>query len=318
MLGRLVDEIIAEKGVSYPWGDLLPVLRGADAVFVNLECALTAHTERWHDGDFKTFSFRADPTAVQALIEANVRLVALGNNHVLDFGPDGLHETIEVLDRAGIAHAGAGANAATAATPAVVTIGDLRVAVVAFADYPAAWAAAEAAPGINYTPISTDAEDFAVIEGALAKAADLAEMVIFSIHWGPNMRERPAPAFRQFAHRVIAGGADLFWGHSAHVVQGVERYRGHWILYDCGDLVDDYIVDPELRNDLTALFLLAPARENTRIEVVPVQIREMSANLARGYERDWLLRRLGTLCGEMGTTVEERDGRVWVAATERT
>ena len=68
--------------------------------------------------------------------------------------------------------------------------------------------------GLNYTPVSADPQDFEKIEGALAAAHQDADLVVFSIHWGPNMRERPTEAFRRFAHRVVDAGADVFWGHS--------------------------------------------------------------------------------------------------------
>ncbi len=142
------------------------------------------------------------------------------------------------------------------------------------------------------------------MEEALAAARRKADLVLFSIHWGPNMRARPTAEFRRFARRVVEAGADIFWGHSAHVPQGVEIYWGKPILYDTGDFVDDYAVDEELRNDLSALFLLRvrpPAVEG--LELVPVRIGRMQVNLARGADRDWIVRRLTELSAEFGTRV---------------
>ena len=116
------------------------------------------------------------------------------------------------------------------------------------------------------------------------------------------MRVRPSAAFRAFAQRVIEAGADVFWGHSAHVVQGVELWRGKPILYDTGDFVDDYAVDPELRNDLSALFQLRlqpPAI--TRIDLLPVAIGRCQVNRADEAERDWFGQRFTALCAELGT-----------------
>ena len=84
------------------------------------------------------------------------------------------------------------------------------------------------------------------------------------------MRSRPTSEFRVFARRVIEAGADVFWGHSAHIVQGVEVWRGKPILYDTGDFVDDYAVDPNLRNDLSGLFLRVRPPGFQRIDIVPV------------------------------------------------
>ena len=174
--------------------------------------------------------------------------------------------------------------------------------MVAFADYPVAWAATPSSPGLNYRPISVADEDFAEVARIIATARQDADLVLFSIHWGPNMRLRPTDQFREFARRVIDAGADIFWGHSAHVVQGVEVHHGKLILYDTGDFIDDYAVDPHLRNDLSALFLVRiepPLIE--RLDLVPVQIDKMQVNLTAGAERDWIVRRLTTLCAEMGT-----------------
>ncbi|HWP48463.1 MAG TPA: CapA family protein [Candidatus Limnocylindrales bacterium] len=233
-------------------------------------------------------------------------------------------ETLQVLDRSGIAHAGAGSNLSAAQAPAFLTAKGVRIGIVAFADYPLAWAATATSPGINYTPISTAPEDFAKVEHALEVVRQQADLVLFSIHWGPNMRSRPTKAFRDFAHKVITAGADLFWGHSAHLVQGIEFYQGKPILYDTGDFIDDYAVDPEERNDLSALFLVRarpPHIEN--LELIPVQISNEQVNLAEGEEYDWFAQRITTLCAEMGTKViteprklslvvplEDREGKV--------
>ncbi|HEU0021581.1 MAG TPA: CapA family protein [Dehalococcoidia bacterium] len=305
MLGRLVNEAIARKGFSYPWGNLLPVLQEADIFLVNLECALTARAQPWHDGEDKAFYFRAVPSVAETLRIGRVDFASVANNHSCDFGTEGMAETVAVLDQAGIAHAGAGADLAAASEPAFLTAKGVRVGVVAFADYPLAWAASPNAPGINYTPISLDPGDFTRIEEALATARQQADLVIFSIHWGPNMSSRPTDLFRQFARRVMDAGADIFWGHSAHVVQGIEVFQGKPILYDTGDFVDDYAVDDLVRNNLSALFRVQVGPTGMeRIDLVPVYINDMQVNLAPEPERAIFLKRLTLLCDEMGTALE--------------
>ncbi len=317
MLGRLVDESLAGGEYARPWGDVGPALRAADLFLVNLECALTHRTERWSDGGYKPFYFRADPAAVRSLELGRVDFASVANNHIGDFGSEGLRDTLAALDGAGIAHAGAGVDGLSARQPALLSRAGMRVAVVALADYPAEWAATASAPGINYTPVSLQPEHFDQVKVSLAVAREQADLVIFSIHWGPNMRDRPSRAFQAFARAVIDAGADIFWGHSAHVVQGIEFRRGHPILYDTGDLVDDYAVDPALRNDLSAVFLLTVAPAGVpEIEIVPVQIGDLQVNLARGPERDWFLERVNARCAELGTALVVAPGRVHVAVPE--
>ncbi len=313
MLGRLVNESLAGGDYARPWGDTLASLRALDLFFVNLECALTARTERWPDGGYKPFYFRAHPAAVRTLTLGRVDFASLANNHIGDFGPEGLRDTIAALDGAAIAHAGAGIDGMSAREPALLTTDAIRVAVLAFADYPAEWAAAAAAPGINYTPVSLAHEHFDEVRVAVAVAREQADVVVFSIHWGPNMSERPTAAFRDFAHAVIDAGADIFWGHSAHVPQGVELRHGRLILYDTGDFVDDYAVDEQLRNDLSALFVVDLAATGVEsVEVVPVRIDDMQVKLARGQDREWFVERFGARCARLGTTLTAEPGAVRV------
>lgn len=301
MLGRLANAAAASRGAEHPWGDVLPLLRSADALLVNLECALTRRTEGWRDGRAKAFYFRGDPERAESLRVARVTFASLANNHAGDFGAAGLLETIRVLDGAGIRHAGAGATLEEARRPAVLTARGRAIAVVACADYPVEWGATSSRPGIHVVPVSTEPGSFAPVEDAIRVARDRAEIVVFSIHWGPNMRDRPTAEFRAFARRVIDAGATIFWGHSAHVVQGVEFHDSRLILYDAGDFVDDYVVDPVLRNDLTALFL---ARVDERgvagLSVVPVRIAGCRAALARGVDREDFVRLFTERCAETG------------------
>jgi poly-gamma-glutamate synthesis protein (capsule biosynthesis protein) len=305
MLGRLVNETLREHPPAHPWGDVAPILWGADAFLVNLECAITSRVVRWHNGHYKPFHFRADPDgAVNTLRAGRVDLASLANNHIVDFGFDGLLDTIAALDAAHIAHAGAGRDLGAARSPAIVSIKGFRVAVVAFADYPEAWSATADTPGLAFTRVAIDDASFAPVAEALGAARAVSDVVVFSIHWGPNMQERPTGEFRHFAHRVIDSGATIFWGHSAHVVQGIE-FRGKGvILYDTGDFVDDYAVDRALRNDLGALFLLRvrPGAVNS-VELVPTQIANMQVTVAHNEERAWFLRRLDGLSRELGSEV---------------
>src|SRR6059058_2005009 len=107
MLGRGVAEEIARRPPESFWGDTLPLLREADLVVAGLECAVTTHPVPWTRWP-KVFHFKTPPQATDVLRAAGVQLVSLANNHVLDFGVQGLLDTLDHLDAAGIAHAGAG------------------------------------------------------------------------------------------------------------------------------------------------------------------------------------------------------------------
>jgi len=135
-----------------------------------------------------------------------------------------------------------------------------------------------------------------------------ADLVLVSNHWGPNMVERPTEAFRDFAHAAIDAGADLYLGHSAHLVQGIEIHRGKPIFYDAGDFVDDYAVDPLLRNDQSALIRCTVEPSGVpRIELIPILIRNFQATLAKGEDFEATAAKLQQLSAEFGTRLEVRD-----------
>ena len=124
MLGRGVADEIPHRHPASFWGDTLPLLRQADVLIAGLECAITMHPVPWIRTP-KVFHFRAPPQAVEVLGAAGVRVVALANNHTLDFEVQGLLDTLAYLDAAGIAHAGAGRNLAAARQSAVVVNADV-------------------------------------------------------------------------------------------------------------------------------------------------------------------------------------------------
>jgi poly-gamma-glutamate synthesis protein (capsule biosynthesis protein) len=314
MLGRMVDAKLALVEPAWIWGTVRPLLARADASFVNLECVIATSGSPFEPQ--RVFYFRAAPRAINALLAAGVDFVSVANNHALDYRAPALLEMIGRLDRARIAHAGAGRTLEQAARPALVRAGPLRVAVVGFADHFELYAASETRAGTNVIAIDTHGESFHRVRQALATArATHADLIVFSIHWGPNMRLVAPPEFRTFARAVLDAGADVFFGHSAHVFQGIELYRGKPILYDTGELVDDYAVDEALRNDQGLLFVLrARAGRTERVELVPLLIDDMQVNLARGRDFEEIFERVRRLSAPLGTRIERHGDRLLARA----
>ncbi len=313
MLGRGVARGIEVFGVDHPLGAVAPTLAAADLRFGNLECALTRRQTRIEEPGGKAFYFRADPSAVEVLRRAGFEAMSVANNHALDYDYLGLADTLVALDGAGIAHAGAGNDLEAARRPVRLSRAGWRVSLLAFADHPAAWAAGPSAPGIRYLPI--DPAGLQRARAAIAEERLHADLLVVSLHWGPNLRSWPSPGFRAFARALVEAGADVVWGHSAHVVQGVEWVHGRPVLYDTGDLVDDYVVDDALRNDLGGVFLVR-ARPGgiDAVDVLPTRIRGGRAEPAEGLERDRWLARLAERCRELGTRTGVGEGRLRLLA----
>ena len=308
MLGRGVNEALDASRPEGVWGDVLPLLLSADLRVINLECAITGHRRPWSRTP-KVFHFRADPVAVEVLRAARVDACSLANNHTLDFGERGLLDTLDHLEAAGIRYAGAGRDAEEAGRPVLL---DGGIALVAFTDNEPPFAAGPDRPGTNYLPVSIEPAVLRRVEEAMGAAREAgARAVIFSNHWGPNMVARPPEAFRRFARAVVDLGADVYYGHSAHVFQGVEVYRGRPILYDTGDFIDDYAVDPDLRNDRSFLFRVSVEDgELRRLELHPIVLPYARVELAAGDERSAILDLMQDLSAEMGTTFERHEDRL--------
>jgi poly-gamma-glutamate capsule biosynthesis protein CapA/YwtB (metallophosphatase superfamily) len=313
MLGRRVAEALNyHMRPEEPWGDVRPLLDAADLRIINLECAITDNEQPWTRTP-KVFHFRTPPTAIETLRTARIDACSLANNHTLDFEERGLLDTLEHLDAAGIRHAGAGRNQEEAVDPAILIVPadhTHRVGLLAFTDNEPPFAAGTDRPGTNYLLVSLRPEVLRRVERAVAAVREVGvDTVLFSNHWGPNMVQRPKEIFRRFARAVIDLGVDIYYGHSAHVFQGVEIYHGKPILYDTGDFIDDYAVNRELRNDWSFFFRVSVEEGRIeRLDLIPVKLSYARVDLATGGERESILNRMERLSAEMGTVFARREG----------
>jgi poly-gamma-glutamate synthesis protein (capsule biosynthesis protein) len=279
-------------------------MKGTDLNIVNLETTFTLSNRKV----YKEFAFKSAPDNVKSLISASISVASLANNHILDFANEGLFETINTLDQAGIKHVGAGMSLTDAAAPLKIQKKTFTVGLLGFTDNEPSWKA-DGGPGINYINID-NREDHSRVISAVKMLRKETDLVIVSIHWGPNMREKPPQEFITFAHILSRHGVDVVHGHSAHIIQGIECYNDSLILYDTGDFIDDYAVDPELRNDLSAFFILRVNKSGLLdLQVIPTRIFQYQVNVARQEDHDWVIRRLQQLSLDFGTHIND-EGRI--------
>jgi poly-gamma-glutamate synthesis protein (capsule biosynthesis protein) len=312
MLGRGVAEVLATSPPAALFADdVVDAFREADLAVVNLECCISTRGEPWPD-PAKPFFFRAPPIATKALTLLGVDCVSLANNHALDFGTEALLDTFDHLKAAGIRWVGAGVDVEHARQPVFLDAAGVRLAVVAFTDHPAEYAAGPDRPGVAYAELRHGAPDW-LLDMVEAAATD-ADAVLVTPHWGPNFCPTPLPRIRRAAHELRSAGATLMAGHSAHVFQGVEDH----ILYDLGDFIDDYAVDPTLRNDLGLLFLVTLEPRPQRLEAIPLALDYCHTRVATatGQEAAWVRQRFRRLCAEFGTEVDESDGRLVIGESD--
>ena len=303
MLGRAVAERLADVPPEEVWApEVRELCRACDLVICNLECCISVRGEPTERVRQKPFFFRGPPQAVGSLEAIGAGAVSLANNHALDYEAEALVETLDLLGEAGVAVAGAGRDESEARRGAIVEAGNVRVGLMAVSDHPREFAAGRDSPGIAYGDLRRAIPDWLADE--LARLDRECDHVVAFPHWGPNMTTEPASWQRRAAAQLQEAGAHLVAGHSAHVFHGAGWSRRGPLLYDLGDALDDYAIDPRLRNDLGLLAIWRPGDPELELELVGLALDYCRTRLAAGDEAEWIAQRLTQTCERLGTRVE--------------
>ncbi|ARF56252.1 CapA family protein [Streptomyces gilvosporeus] len=284
-------------GFSWPWGEARAVLDAVapGAWVINLETSVTRH-DTYAPG--RGIHYRMHPANLPALAAGRPDVCVLANNHVLDFGPDGLAETLATLAGGGLRTAGAGGDAEAATRPGIVPLdGGRRVLVFSFgmpsSGIPRTWAATAGRGGVAFAAGPTDVAAAEVVE-RVRRVKRPGDVAVASVHWGSNWGYAVSREQIAFAHALVDGGVDVVHGHSSHHPRPLELYRGRLILHGCGDFIDDYegITGFErYRDDLRPLYLATLDPDTGRLHelrIVPLQARQMRLRHASAADRQWL------------------------------
>ena len=295
---------------DYIWGDALRELERAriDLRIANFETAITSAEAPWPE---KGIHYRMHPQNIGCLASAKISAGALANNHVLDWGYDGLSETLKTLDAAGIAHAGAGNDAEDAMQPAALdTAGNGRLLLFSFGSrtsgIPEDWKATSISPGVNLLDDLSEATAARVADQIRAYQQP-GDLIIASIHWGSNWGYEIPRDQIAFAHRLIEEGIAIVHGHSSHHVKAIEVFKGRLILYGCGDFLTDYegISGYEMfRGDLALMYLIeldSRSGELIAARLVPMHMRRFKLERAPGTDAEWLCNLLNKLGAQFST-----------------
>jgi len=362
MLGRLVNQVLANAQFTYVWGDTIDIIKKADFSLINLECPISSKGKKWNK-TFKVFHFRANLDAIQALNCASIDYVSLANNHILDYDVEALLDTLDILDKNNISYSGAGRNLKEAMKPAIIerqlkptnnnscynvynkevnnidNKNTIRIGLISLTDNEPEWEAKDDLAGINYIPTTLASDRYYYrVQNEIENAKKQSDLVIVSSHVGPHFRETPSTKYVNFAHKIIDFGADIYWGHSNHMPQGIELYKHNnntkIILYDCGDFIDDYAIDSNYRNDLSFIFLLhflmdknynLPKNnknsnngnillQNSMIELIPTKISNFMVNTIPVDDKDieLIIKRMAKKCLFFGTNcfIDEEKKRI--------
>ncbi|MEV5752619.1 CapA family protein [Actinoallomurus sp. NPDC052308] len=221
-------------------GPTIPELTRADLAMVNLETAITTRGTKAP----KQFTFRAPPSAFDALRAAGVDVVTMANNHAMDYGPVGLRDSLAAIKKSGFPTVGIGANAAQAFRPYYVTVKGDRIAILGATqvlddNLTTAWTATATKGGL------ASAKNVPRLVNEVRAARRNADTVIVYLHWGQEKNPCPLPRQKTLARALVRAGADVVVGGHAHIPLGGGYMKGRYVDYGLGN----YFFTAPGRND---------------------------------------------------------------------
>ncbi len=302
MLGGSATPELEKYGYDYPFEKTKYLLLGSDLVFANLEGPLTT---RGDENVEKKYKFRTPPKKVApALKKAGITVVSLANNHTLDYGEQGLLDTMAALDENGIAYAGAGKNNMHARTPAILEVKNTRVALLAYSlTFPEAFWAKQNTTGTAFGHL-------AHIQDDVSRASNMADIVIVSFHWGREVTTELRPYQTTLGRAAIDAGASIVLGHHPHILQAIEQYKQGVILYSLGNYVFGSYSQKATRS-VIAQFTLKNKRL-TALQLIPINVNNVEVIFQPAIldqeQASSVIRELAILSRQRGTTIENNNG----------
>ncbi len=258
MFDRTIRSTIEKNGGDFIFSCIDPILKKADLVVANLEGPITDQlsksvgTAPGADGNY-TFTF---PTSTAEMLFAhNIRMVNIGNNHITNFGSDGIRSTIQRLDAAGVSHFGDPLEHSVAKEH----VKGIPLAFINYNEFSSGGGSASGG-GAATTTIRHIRE--ALAEGKLP--------VVYT-HWGVEYATTPSAYSRELARSFIDAGAEIVVGSHPHVVQEREFYREKYIYYSLGNLIFDQYWNDDVRHGLMVSIDFDPTGVQY-VEEIPVEL----------------------------------------------
>lgn len=225
--GRL-DDVIDQKRYSQLFGDLFEELKSASLSIINLEGPiLESGIPSLKTGP----AISMKPTILNALIEANINLVALANNHIMDFGFKGISETLKSLNHFQINYVGAGLNKNEISKPFISSVGSKKVAVLNVCEHE--WISD------FHSEAGANGIDLIELHRQIQESNKNADFTFVIYHGGLEYHPLPTPQIKKVFRFMIDAGASVVLGHHTHTFSGYEVYKGCPIFYSLGNFIFD-------------------------------------------------------------------------------
>jgi poly-gamma-glutamate synthesis protein (capsule biosynthesis protein) len=226
--GYRTEEVIKNKNYNQLYNDFLPIIRNADFAITNLEAPLLINgTPIKKTGP----AIKAVPETIDALKFAGFNLLTLANNHIMDYGAEGLINTIKLCGKKEISIVGAGENHQKASQTIYKQINGINIAFINVSENE--WSTTNSSnPGAH--PLNPVANYYKIKE-----AEEFADYLILIVHGGHEMYNLPSPRMKETYRFFVDAGADVIIGHHTHCYSGYEIYKGKTIFYSLGNFLFD-------------------------------------------------------------------------------
>lgn len=246
MLGRAVmTHALDEAGdPRYPFIKVADTLRAADIVFVNLENPIVEGCPPHYSG----FKFCTSPELVEGLVYAGIDVVTLANNHSRNYGQDGLNQTVDYLNKAGISVTGL--NDLTIKQFSNLTIGFL---------------------GFDFLTNTPTQKDYDLVQTSSSQV----DVLIVGVHWGSEYQSTADSLQTIVAHKLVENGADVVVGHHPHWVQNHEYIDGKAVYYSLGNFIFDQMWSEETKKGM-AIRLTFEGKNIVKEEFLPIYMSSWS------------------------------------------
>lgn len=306
MMGSRVLPFLRSEGADYPFDSTRTVVTAADIAMANLEAPFTSKGSPFD----KKYTFRVPTEYASSVKTVGFDLLILANNHVGDYGEEGLVETLSVLDSLDILFCGAGRNRDEAERGAVVESQGWRIGFLAYSlTYPSEFWAGRDRAGTAFPN-----EDR--VRRSIAAMKDTLDVVVVSFHWGGERMTQPKAYQKRWARLCIDAGADVVIGHHPHVLQGIEVYNGGLIAYSLGN----YVFGSYNRNcrDAGILRIRFDRKGLLLADLIPISVNNYEVHfqprLLRGSDKRRVLEHVNAISRGLngGVDVVEMSGAVVV------
>lgn len=312
MLGGTAEEVLLKEDYDYPFKHVKPLLSNADIVIGNLEGPLTSICNSNMQLD-KEYTFRSPAKKVApALKNAGFNLLNLANNHILDYGAEGMYDTSKALSDHDIKSVGVGENITQARTGTIMHTANGKVGFLSYSlTFPESFWATDTSPGTAFGHKQQIISD-------IKRLRTQTSSVIVSFHWGREKTTELRPYQPILAHAAIDAGAAVVLGHHPHILQAIEKYNDGLIIYSLGNFVFGSY-SPDAKTSVVARVTLNKGKFHSA-ELIPIDILNTEVifqpKILHNGAASSVFEHLNQLSNPLNTRLDQQNNRGYLHAEQ--